>query len=85
MATTIKNAMEQLAIAVMLDFKKTKKDILGDNVSMSYNTLAKIENIIKKLEVGGGSGGNIIIDGGDDIFLDMDLVQMYLQAKLWPF
>lgn len=82
MATTIKNAMEQLAIAVMLDFKKTKKDILGDNVSMSYNTLAKIENIIKKLEVGGGSGGNIIIDGGDDIFLDMDLVQMYLQAKL---
>ena len=47
MATTIKNAMEQLAIAVMLDFKKTKKDILGDNVSMSYNTLAKIENITK--------------------------------------
>lgn len=82
MATTIKNAMEQLAIAVMLDFKNTKKDILGDNVSMSYNTLAKIENIIKNLEVGGGSGGDIIIDSGDDIFLDMDLVQMYLQAKL---
>lgn len=82
MATTIKNAMEQLAIAVMLDLKNTKKDILGDNVSMSYNTLAKIENIIKKLEVGGGSGGNIIIDSDDDIFLDMDLVQMYLQAKL---
>lgn len=82
MATTIKNAMEQLAIAVMLDFKKTKKDILGDNVSMSYNTLAKIENIIKNLKVGGGSGGDIIIDSGDDIFLDMDLVQMYLQAKL---
>ena len=82
MATTIKNAMEQLAIAVMLDCKKTKKDILGDNVSMSYNTLAKIENIIKNLKVGGGSGGDIIIDSGDDIFLDMDLVQMYLQAKL---
>lgn len=82
MATTIKNAMEQLAIAVMLDFKKTKKDILGDNVSMSYNTLAKIENIIKNLKVGSGSGGDIIIDSGDDIFLDMDLVQMYLQAKL---
>ena len=85
MATTIKNAMEQLAIAVILDVKNTKKSILGDNVSMSYNTLAKIENIIKKLEVGGGSGGDIIIDSGDDIFLDMDLVQMYLQAKLWPF
>lgn len=82
MATTIKNAMEQLAIAVMLDLKNTKKDILGDNVSMSYNTLAKIENIIKNLKVGGGSGGDIIIDSGDDIFLDMDLVQMYLQAKL---
>lgn len=82
MATTIKNAMEQLAIAVMLDIKNTKKDILGDNVSMSYNTLAKIENIIKNLKVGGGSGGDIIIDSGDDIFLDMDLVQMYLQAKL---
>lgn len=82
MATTIKNAMEQLAIAVILDVKNTKKDILGDNVSMSYNTLAKIENIIKNLKVGGGSGGDIIIDSGDDIFLDMDLVQMYLQAKL---
>lgn len=82
MATTIKNAMEQLAIAVILDFKNTKKGILGDNVSMSYNTLAKIENIIKNLEVSGGSGGDIIIDSGDNIFLDMDLVQMYLQAKL---